>query len=656
MKRILVTSALPYANGPMHIGQIAGAYLPADIYVRYQRLRNQDVIHICGTDDHGVLIAIKAFQEHISPKQIVDKYHKNIKASLEKLGIKYDNFSRTEKPIHYKTSQDFFLNLYKKGYLTPNITEQLYCPKCKRFLPERFVEGTCPYCGFDSARGDQCEKCGRWLEPMMLKDPKCQLCGGIPTKRKSKHWFFRLDLLQKELEAWLKTKQAWKNNVSAFTKNWLKEGLEPRPVTRDIDWGIPVPIPEAKGKVIYVWFEAPIGYISATKEWDKEHWEDYWFSKDTELVHFIGKDNIVFHAMVWPAMLMAHGEFILPTQIPANEFLNIEGKKISTSRNWAVWLPDYLENFDPDPLRYVLTTNAPEKGDVDFTWGDFLTKNNNELSDILGNFINRTLSFIKQYLGNKIPHPAVYNSDDTQFLNKIETTKKKLETSIEKFELKRGLKELMALAKEGNRYFDYQKPWKKNERTLTVIHACTTLIANFGTLFSPFLPFTATTITQILGIKQIPWNEIGKFKAPEGKEIGELKILFKKINKGRIEMEKSKLGKPSIEKTTQISFSDFEKLDLRVAEVKQASKVEGTDQLLKLTVSIGEEEREIVAGIAQNYTLEKLIGKKIIVLVNLEPRTIKSVLSKGMLLAATEGNKVVLLVPDKDISVGSTVS
>lgn len=650
-----MTSALPFANGPIHLGQLAGCYLPADIYVRYRRLRGDDVIHVCGTDEHGVLITMRAFQEGVTPKEIVDKYYENIKSSLERFGIIYDNFSRTSKPLHHNTAQEFFLKLYEKGYLSPKISEQLYCTRCKRFLPERFVEGICPYCGYEGARGDQCEKCGRWLEPSMLKEPKCKLCGGTPTKRKTKHWFFRLDLFQKQLEEWIESKKGWRDNVLSFVRGWLKEGLEPRPVTRDLTWGVPVPLEEAKGKVIYVWFENLIGYISSTIEWNQDKWKDYWLSEDTYLVHFMAKDNIVFHAIVWPAMLMGHGDFILPSEIPANEFLNIEGKKFSTSRNWAVWLNDYLADFEPDPLRYMLTVNAPERGDVDFTWDEFLAKNNNELSDILGNFVNRTLSFIKRYLKGKIPYPGEQTSNELSLFKKIENTRDEVGKAIERFELKKGIKEVMALVKEGNKYFDYSQPWQRNKRTPTVIHACTVLIANLGTILEPFLPFTAKNIRGMLGIEKVRWDEIGKFKIPEGRELGELKILFKKLERKRIEMEKKKLGKPMTEEKPRISFEEFQKIDIKIAKVKYASRIKGTDKLLKLKIALDREERQIVAGIGKEYEPSELIGKKIVVITNLEPRVIHGEKSEGMVLAAVEKNRMSLVVADKDIAAGSPI-
>ncbi len=665
MKRILITSALPFANGSIHIGQLAGCYLPADIYFKYQKLKKRDVIHICGTDEHGVLISLKALKEKTTPREIVDKYYLDIKESLENFGIEYTNFSRTTRPLHYKTAQDFFLKLHKKGFITPKTSEQLYCNTCNRWLPERFVEGICPYCDSPGARGDQCEHCGRWLEPTMLKEPKCQMCGSTPVVRKTQHWHLRLDLLQPELEKWIKAKKGWRENVTKFVNTWLREGLEPRPVTRDIDWGVPVPLPEAKDKVIYVWFENLIGYISSTIEWNPEKWKAYWLNPDTELVHFIAKDNIVFHAIVWPSMLIAHGDFVLPTQIPANEFLNLEGQKLSTSRNRAVWLPDYLKEFEPDPLRYVLTINAPEKGDVDFTWEDFLAKNNYELSDILGNFVNRTLLFITKHLDGKIPYPNSYTGEDEELLKKIELTRDSVGLALESFEFKKALKFTMALVKEGNRYFDYNKPWLKNERTPTVIYVCSILIANLSILIQPFLPFTAQSIqdmlfssTNLINSMNLTWDSIGKFKLPEGMPIKKPKILFKKIEKSQIETQKQKLGKALTQQTqpTQLAFEDFEKLDLRVAEILSADKIEGAKKLLKLKISLGDETRQVIAGIAEAYSPEELVGKKIVVLTNLEPRTIHGERSSAMLLAAVHNNKPILLIPDKDTPPGSSIS
>jgi methionyl-tRNA synthetase len=658
MKRIIVTSALPYANGPLHIGHIAGCYLPADIYVKYQRLKGRDIIHICGTDDHGVPITMKALQENIAPTEIVDKYYSNIRHSLELLGIEYTNFSRTSTQLHHKNAQSFFLTLYQKGYITPKISEQLYCNTCNQFLPERFVEGICPYCDNPEARGDQCEQCGRWLEPTMLKEPKCQICKNIPLIRKTKHWFLRLDLLQPQLEKWLHTREGWKENVTKFVDTWLKEGLEPRPVTRDISWGVPVPLEEAQNKVIYVWFEALIGYISSTIEWSKERWKHYWCEKETELIHFIGKDNIVFHAIVWPCMLLGHGDYVLPTQIPANEFLNLEGKKISTSRNWVVWVPEYLKKFEPDQLRYVLTANAPEKGDVDFTWDDFLAKTNNELSDILGNFVHRTLEFINKYLESKIPTPKEYTSEDNEMIRKIEITRDKVSSAIESFEFKKGLKEIMALVKDGNKYFDYNKPWIHSERTSTIIYVCSTLIANLSILLHPYLPFTARSIRLMLNLNDLPflWESIGKIKLPKGAIIPAPKILFTKIKPMQIEEEKQKLLTSSSDACKKfVSFKEFKKMDIRIAKIEEAHKIKGTKKLLKMKISLGKEKRQIVAGIGETYSPQNLLGKKIVVLTNLEPKTIHGEKSEGMLLAAIQNGKPILLTSDQDTKEGAKV-
>lgn len=656
--RTLVTSALPYANGPIHIGHLAGCYLPADIYTRYKRLKGEEVIHICGTDEHGVLISLEAEKQNITPQKLVDKYYKNIKDSFEKFGIEFDNFSRTSLKIHHKTAQDFFLNIYKKGYLEAKETDELYCQKCNRFLPERYVEGICPFCGFESARGDQCEKCGRWLEPEMLKEPRCKICKQTPVIKRTKHWFFKLPMLQDRLKEWLDTKKEWKDNVRAFTDSWLKEGLESRPITRDIPWGISLPLPEVKDKVLYVWFEAPIGYISATKQWSEQRWKEFWCSSDTRLVHFIGKDNIVFHAIVWPAMLMAHGDFILPSEIPANEFLNIEGRKISTSRNWAIWLSDYLETFEPDPLRYILTSNAPEKGDVDFTWDDFLTRNNDELSDILGNFVNRTLTFIQRYLGSTIPYHKRWRAKDEEMLKKVKETGQEVGELIEHFEFKKAIKSVMALAKEGNKFFDYERPWENQKTRELTISTCTSIIANLGILLEPFLPFTAKSIRDMICMERKQWDEIGKFTANEGGELKDIRILFKKVSKEQMQVEKAKLGigsAPEIEHKKEIEIKDFEKLELVVAEIKDVQEIKGKENLLNIRLKIEGEEREVVAGFKKYYKKEELIGKKVIYLTNLKPKTIGGIKSRGMILAADINGKPVLLVPERDVAVGTKI-
>lgn len=547
--RLLVTSALPYANGDIHLGHLAGAYLPADIYTRYHRLKGDDIIHICGSDEHGVPVTITAEQVGISPEVFTTKYYKRMAESFKKFGIIFDNFSRTSYPLHHKTAQDFFTRIYEAGDIKPKAVEQFYCTKCKRFLADRYVEGICPYCRSPNARGDQCEACGKWLEPTILIEPKCKICGGNPMIKRTKHWFFNLSSYQKKLEGWIGGKKHWKSNVIMFCNGLFREGLKERPITRDLNWGVSVPIAEAKGKVIYVWFEALIGYISSTKEWaekkgDANLWRDYWQNEETKLVQFLAKDNIVFHAIVWPAMLLAHKDYILPSEIPANEFLNIEGEKLSTSRNWAVWLPEYLNDFEPDPLRYTLAVNNPETKDSDFTWKDFQVRNNNELADILGNFINRTLTFVIKYFDSRIPPSHKLDEEDKKFFKKIEVLPKTVGELIDRFEFKKGLKEIMSLAGEGNRYFDYKRPWetRKNdvEVSETTIALCCSLIATLGTVFEPYLPFSAKKIRESLGIEKSVWENSADNKLT-GKNVRNPGILFKKIEDEEIEKQVTKL-------------------------------------------------------------------------------------------------------------------
>ncbi len=534
--KILVTSALPYANGEIHLGHLAGCYLPSNIYVRYQRLRRRDVVHICGSDEHGVPITITAETKKKTPKEVVDQYHASIKKSLEDFGIGFNNFSRTTLPLHYKFSQNFFLKIYEKGYIYPKETKQLYCQTCDRFLADRYILGTCPHCDAEDARGDQCESCGRWLEPFNLIKPRCKVCGSAPRDRITTHWYFRLSKFQQPLKEWLATKSHWKENVNRFCEGWLKEGLEDRPITRDLMWGVPVPLGEAAGKTLYVWFDAPIGYISSTIEWSEnigepEAWRKYWMDPDTKLVHFIGKDNIVFHALVWPAMLMAHGEYVLPAEIPANEFLNFESAKISTSRGHAVWLPDYLKEFSPDPLRYCLTINAPETRDADFTWGEFKAKNNNELADVLGNFINRCLAFVKKYYNGHIPTTSTFDDRANRMIKIVEDAPDRIGGLIERFEFKKAMKEIMNVAHEGNRYFDHEEPWiarKTNplycERTMYV---CMKVVSMLQVVLEPFLPFSAVRIGKMLKVKERAWDEAGSALLPA--ELDEIEILFPKF-------------------------------------------------------------------------------------------------------------------------------
>jgi methionyl-tRNA synthetase len=676
--RVLVTSALPYANSEIHFGQIAGAYLPADIYVRYLRAKKVDVIYMCGTDEHGVPITLAAEKAGKPPQEIADRYHKSIKESFAKFGMSFDNFSQTSRPLHHKVSQEFFLKVYNKGLITPRTTKQLYCPNCKTFLADRYVEGKCPSCGSEGARGDQCEKCGKWLEPSDLVDPKCKTCGGTPEVRETTHWFFALSKFQKPLEDWIAGKKDWKDNVRRFCQGWFDKGLEDRSITRDLSWGVKVPIPEAKDKVLYVWFDAPIGYISATIEWaaaqgKPDLWKDYWFGKDTKMVHFIGKDNIVFHAVVWPAMLMAHGDYILPAEIPANEFLNLEGKKLSSSRNWAVWLPDALERFEPDPIRYALAVNLPENRDVDFTWADFMARNNNELADILGNFINRVALFVRKNYAGKIPEGGSPRAEEMEVLNAIAEAPAKLGGMIERFEIKGATRELMTLPALGNRYFDYQMPWQtfKTDRAACdrSINVCCRLISALEVLMRPFMPFSADKLRNMLGLGERFWDEAANPVLPA--EFKKVEILFHKIEQERIDAEVARLGKepqaqaPSSsqpsgpatgeERKMEITFDEFKKLDLRVALVTAVTKVEGADKLLKIDVDLGTEKRQIIAGIAPWYPPETLVGKKIVLVANLAPAKIRGNISHGMLLAAEGDGQVVVLTLDKDVPAGSTV-
>ncbi len=663
--RILITSALPYANGPVHLGQLAGCYLPGDIYYRYQKLKMRDVIHICGTDENGVPITIEAEKTHKAPQELVDHYHENIKQSFERFGIVHSNFSRTTLPLHHEKAREFFAKVYNNNYIVTKKIEQYYCPHCNRFLADRYIEGTCPHCQSEEARGDQCETCGRWLDPEDLISPKCKVCGGTPVLKETEHWYFRLDMLQERLEEWIDSKKHWKNNVKRFCKGWFKEGLQPRAITRDLSWGVPVPLKEAKGKVLYVWFDAPIGYISSTIEWAQrigkpDIWKDYWLDPDTRLIHFIGKDNIVFHAMVWPAMLMAHGEYVLPSEIPANEFLNLKGAKFSTSRRRAVWLHEVLETFDPDLLRYALSVNLPENKDTDFDWDDFQNKANNELSNILGNFINRTLTFVKKNFSSKVPAAKKLLNDDNEMRAWLEKTKRNVEGKIEAFELKKGIKHIMELAKEANKYFDRMRPWEtiKNDRDAcaTAINTCVQVVDGLATLMEPYLPFTSKKTMQMLDIDKNEWDGVGVPRIEANKNIGAVGILFKKVEDEVIQREKLKLGIEEESMSDTISINELAKVELKIATIESAEKVEGAQKLTKMQIDIGGEKRQIVAGIAEQYTVEELVGKKIVVVANLQPAKIRGVDSNGMLLAATLNNKISLLTVDRDIESGAKVS
>jgi methionyl-tRNA synthetase len=557
-EKILVTAALPYANGPLHLGHLAGAYLPADVFVRYQRLKRVDVLFICGSDEHGVPITIRADKENVTPQEIVDRYHTLMKATFERFGIAFDNYSRTSLPLHHKISQDIFLDLYRKGFVTEQQVRQYFCPTCSRFLPDRYIEGECPHCHQQGARGDQCEACGRWLEPEQLIAPKCKVCGSAPELRSTRHWYFRLSEFQKRLEEWQNSKSDWKGNVREFCAGWFQEGLTDRPITRDIDWGIPVPLPDAVGKVLYVWFDAPIGYISSSVEWAQkqgkpELWRDYWWNPKTRLIHFIGKDNIVFHAIVWPATLMARGDFILPSQIPANEFLNIEGRKISTSRNWAVWVHEYLDVFPPDPLRYFLAANAPENKDADFTWRDFQARNNSELADVLGNLINRSLSFIEKNFEGKVPPVGILTDSARAILSAIGEATNRIGISLDDFQVRRAVGELMDLARSGNKYFNDEAPWSSlktdRARCATTLNTTVQLLAALSVLMEPFLPFSAEKLWLMLNApgshRAQNWSGIPALRIPDGHPLGKREILFRKIEDEIIEAQIAKLGQPA---------------------------------------------------------------------------------------------------------------
>lgn len=677
-KKILVTSALPYANGPIHLGHLAGAYLPADIYVRYQRLQHNDVIFICGSDEHGVPITIKAEREGISPQKVVDKYYKIHKESFEKVGMSFDNFSRTSLPIHHKNSQEFFLKLHEKGYLSEQTVVQFYCEHCDRFLADRYVEGTCPVCHAEGARGDQCDTCGRSLDQTHLINPICVTCGNKPVIRETRHWFLNLKQLQPKIKGWLDTKTHWKENVRNFCEGWFKTGLEDRAVTRDLRWGVPVPVEGYENKVLYVWFDAPIGYISSTIEWAQklgqpDRWEDYWLDKSTKMVHFMAKDNIVFHAIIWPLILMGHGDFVLPAEIPANEYLTLEGQKISTSKNYAVWLDEFLQIFPPDPLRYCIAINAPETKDADFSWRDFQQRNNNELADILGNFVNRTLTFLKKNFDNNVPQPGEFDALDNEMLSRLKEAPKKIGGLYEKFEVRKGLTALMDLARFANKYFNDQKPWitvrENPEKCATTFYVCVQVLKGLAILMEPVLPFSARKLWKMVNLsvslEDQQWNSAGDADVPVGHQLAKAKILFSKIEDDIIEEQIEKLKNVTaktegVEEAKEVSekipYEDFQKVQLRIARIMEAEKVEKTDKLMKMQIDLGTEQRQIIAGIAAKYSPEELVGKQVVVVANLEPAKIRGVESNGMLLAASnEDGDLALLIPDKEITNGSKI-
>jgi methionyl-tRNA synthetase len=672
-KRHLVTAALPYANGPIHIGHLAGAYIPADIYVRYLRLKNEDVVFICGSDEHGVPITIKARQEGVTPRDIVDRYHNMNKRAFADFGISFDIYSRTTSKTHYQLASDFFTTLHGNGEFIEKTTKQYYDTEARQFLADRYITGICPHCGNDSAYGDQCENCGTSLSPTDLINPKSTISGSEPVQKKTRHWFLPLDKHEAFLKKWiLEEHKNWKANVYGQCKSWLDQGLQPRAVSRDLDWGIPVPLNEAEGKVLYVWFDAPIGYISATKELTGE-WEKYWKDKDTKLVHFIGKDNIVFHCIIFPVMLKTEGSYVLPDNVPANEFLNLEGDKISTSRNWAVWLHEYLTDFKgkQDVLRYVLCANAPETKDNDFTWKDFQNRNNNELVAILGNFVNRTLVLTHKYYEGKVPEIKEVTDYDRKAIEAISKIKLSVGNSIENFRFREALKFAMDYARLGNKYLADTEPWNifKNQpdRVSTILYVSLQITANLSAIIDPFLPFTADKLAGYLNIKKLTWDEAGNIDIiPPGHKINNPALLFEKIEDPEIEIQLKKLEavktknknvkamiKPQKE---NINFDDFSKLDIRVGRILEAVKVPKTNKLIELRIDTGMDKRTVVAGIAEDFEASEIKGKQVAILVNLEPRNIKGIMSQGMILMAEDSNgKLTFVTPEEETEEGADI-
>ncbi|MBI9040739.1 methionine--tRNA ligase [Lutibacter sp.] len=681
-KRYTITAALPYTNGPVHIGHLAGVYVPADIYARYLRNIGNDVLYICGSDEHGVPITIKAKKEGVSPQDVVDKYHAIIKKSFSDFGISFDNYSRTSAEIHHKTASEFFKKLYNEGKFIEETTEQLYDEEANQFLADRFVVGTCPKCGNEESYGDQCEKCGTSHNATDLINPKSAITGNVPTMKVTKHWYLPLDKYETWLREWIVEghKNDWKTNVLGQVKSWLDDGLKPRAVTRDLDWGIPVPVEGAEGKVLYVWFDAPIGYISSTKEWaarEGKDWEPYWKDKDTKLIHFIGKDNIVFHCIIFPAMLKAEGSYILPENVPANEFLNLEGNKISTSKNWAVWLHEYLIDFPEkqDVLRYALTANAPETKDNDFTWKDFQARNNNELVAIFGNFINRVVVLTNKYYEGVIPEPNEFSAIDDETLEQLQKFPAIIASSIERYRFREASQEMLNLARLGNKYLADEEPWKAiktaPERVKTVMYVALQIAAGLAEVCEPFLPFTSTKLKGILNISEsVAWKSIAEttelIKA--GHKIGQAELLFAKIEDEEIQaqldkLEATKAANEAENKTVEpqketIQFDDFTKLDMRVGTILEAVKVPKTKKLLQLKVDVGLDVRTIVSGIAESFSPEEIIGQKVTVLVNLAPRVLKGIESQGMILMTdTPDGKLAFIEPENDsVANGEQVS
>jgi len=684
-KRYTITAALPYTNGPLHIGHLAGVYVPADIYARYLRLKGNDVAYICGSDEHGVPITIKAKKEGITPQQVVDKYHAIIKKSFDEFGISFDNYSRTSAKIHHETASEFFTKLYNDGKFIEETNQQLFDKEANQFLADRFVVGTCPKCGFEESYGDQCENCGTSHNATDLINPKSAITGNTPSLKETKHWFLPLEQYQDWLKEWIVEGHAndWKPNVLGQVKSWLDDGLRPRAVTRDLDWGIPVPLKGAEGKVLYVWFDAPIGYISSTKEWaqrEGKDWEPYWKDADTKLVHFIGKDNIVFHCIIFPSMLKAEGSYILPENVPANEFLNLEGNKISTSKNWAVWLHEYLVDFPDkqDVLRYALTANAPETKDNDFTWKDFQARNNNELVAIFGNFINRVLVLTHKYYDGKVPSAGNLSDHDEDTLALLKKYPQIISKSIQRYRFREALMELMNLARLGNKYLADEEPWKQIKenptRVQTIIFIALQIATGLAVLSEPFLPFTSKKLKEILCYSELneqsTWKDIStrNILLPAGHQIGKAELLFAKIEDDEIQkqldkLEASKKANEADQTTVEpqketIDFDDFTKLDIRVGTILEAIKVPKTKKLLQLKVDVGIDVRIIVSGIAESFSPEEIIGQKVTVLTNLAPRTIRGVESQGMILMTdtTDGRLAFIEPENSKVKNGGQIS
>ncbi|MBL0342234.1 MAG: methionine--tRNA ligase [Bacteroidetes bacterium] len=688
-KPTLVTAALPYANGPVHIGHLAGCYIPADVYVRYLRLKGDDVKFVCGSDEHGVPITLKAKAEGITPQQVVDKYHLMMKKSFEDFGISFDIYSRTSNKIHHETASEFFKTLYEKGKFTEQVTQQYYDEEAKQFLADRYIEGTCPNCGNEKAYGDQCENCGSSLSPSDLINPKSKLSGNSPVLRETKHWFLPLN----DYAPWLREyileghKHDWKPNVYGQCKSWLDtgDGLQPRAMTRDLDWGVKVPIEGSTGKVLYVWFDAPIGYISATKELLPDSWENYWKNPEARLIHFIGKDNIVFHCIIFPAILKAHGDYIVPENVPANEFLNLEGDKISTSRNWAVWLHEYLNDFPgkQDVLRYTLIATAPETKDNDFTWKDFQARNNNELVAILGNFINRTLVLTGNYFEGKVPAANDLSAADTELIEFLKSSQKQICDSIEKYRLREALAIMMDVARAGNKYLADNEPWKliktDENRTATVLKIALEVAAHLTVIMEPFLPHTTTKLRKMLNIETLGWGKsVAGSNLKTGHQLGQAELLFDKIedeaitaqmnrlenikNEKKVEAQNSESAEKAEQASTiapqkaPTSFDDFTKMDIRVGTILEAERVPKTDKLLKLLIDTGIDRRTVVSGIAADFKPEDIIGQQVTILANLEPRKIKGIESQGMILMTEDKDgKLVFVTPSRPVDNGGTV-